>query len=90
MSFAFNCTNYYVGNLEDNILNAKSENPKQYRKYIRNLVKTNSTSETIPVLKTYKNKQYVWNYSCTKTYKNKQYVWNYSCTKNIKTIQKHF
>ena len=51
MSFAFNCTNYYVGNLEDNILNAKSENPKQYRKYIRNLVKTNSTSETIPVLK---------------------------------------
>jgi len=46
---------HYFGNLEDKISNVKSENPKQYWKYIRNLVKTNSKSETIPLLKTYKN-----------------------------------
>ena len=38
MSFAFNCTNYYVGNLEDNILNAKSENPKWVDRYSNDYV----------------------------------------------------
>ena len=41
----------YFGNLKDKISNAKSENPKQFWKYVLNLVKTNSTSETIPLLK---------------------------------------
>lgn len=42
---------HYYSNLEEKISNAKLENPKQYWKYIRHLIKTNSKSETIPILK---------------------------------------
>jgi len=47
--------NIVFGNLEDNNYNAKSEHPKQYWKYIKNIIKTNSKSETIPKLKTCEN-----------------------------------